>query len=30
MSIKKVDGHIDAIERKLGKAIKIAEKGNDL
>lgn len=30
MSISKVESHIDAIERKLGKAIKIAEKGNGM
>lgn len=30
MSIQKVSGHIDAIERKLGKSIKLAEKGNDM
>lgn len=27
MSVKKVEAHIDAIERKLVKSIKIAEKG---
>lgn len=27
MSVKKVQGHIDAIQRKLEKSIKIAEKG---
>lgn len=30
MSVKKVEGHIDAIERKLNKSIKIAEKGSSL
>lgn len=30
MSIKKVEGHIDAIERKLTKSIKIAEKGPNM
>lgn len=30
MSIQKVNTHIDAIDRKLGKSLKIAEKGNDL
>ncbi|KAJ4414150.1 hypothetical protein N0V82_008117 [Gnomoniopsis sp. IMI 355080] len=30
MSIQKVNGHIDAIDRKLGKSLKIAQKGNDL
>lgn len=30
MSVKNVQGHIDAIERKLGKSIKIAEKGQNL
>lgn len=30
MTVKKVESHIDAIERKLGKSIKIAEKGNDM
>lgn len=28
MSVAKVQGHIDAIERKLTKSIKIAEKGS--
>lgn len=30
MSISKVSGHIDAIERKLGKSIKLAEKGSGM
>lgn len=30
MTVQKVEHHIDAIERKLGKSIKIAEKGNDM
>lgn len=30
MSIQKVNGHIDAIDRKLGKSLKIAEKGNNM
>lgn len=30
MSIKKVEAHIDAIERKLTKGIKIAEKGPNM
>lgn len=30
MTVKKVEGHIDAIERKLVKSIKIAEKGPNM
>lgn len=30
MSIQKVNGHIDAMERKIGKCIKIAEKGSSM
>lgn len=30
MSVKHVQGHISAIERKLGKTVKIAEKGADM
>lgn len=30
MSVKKVQGHIDAIQRKLEKSIKIADKGPNM
>jgi hypothetical protein len=30
MSVKKVQGHIDAIQRKLEKSIKIADKGQGM
>lgn len=30
MTVQKVESHIDAIERKLTKSLKIAEKGNSM